>query len=133
MRLLQPTEIETVYKPLFKSLFGYYDENHIPRTVLLHENNLGEITGFMSGFKFNRDTFYMQYGGATKFAGHRKFWEKGEAWMINNGVKYLITTVENTNTQWQRVLLKLSFVPYGMKTTQGKIYVDYWKSLVGRV
>jgi len=129
MRLLQVNEIESVYKPLFKEIFGYYDENHIPRTVILHEVD-GLPVGFVAGYMFLKDTFYMQYGGVTgAFTGHKKFWADGESWLIDQGVKHLITVVENTNTTWQRVLLKMGFIAHGMKVNQGKIYLDYWKPL----
>lgn len=129
MRLLSHNEIEAVYKPLFKEIFGYYDENHIPRTVILHEMG-GRPVGFVAGYMFLKDTFYMQYGGVIGgFKGHVKFWQDGEAWLKNQDVKHVITVVENTNTAWQRVLMKLGFIPHGLKVNQGKIYLDYWKPL----
>jgi hypothetical protein len=77
-----------------------------------------------------KDTFYMQYGGVVgNFTGHKKFWSEGEDWLINQGAKHLTTTVENVNTAWQRVLMKIGFIPHGLKVNRGKIYLDYWKPL----
>jgi len=130
MRIIKGEELYELYPKIFEKVFGYKPEGHIPRILLLQENDEGEAIGFVSGYLINQDTFYMAWGGSTAgFAGSRNLWIEGEMYLTNNGVKWMTTIVENTNTAWQRMLMKLGYIPHGMKMTQGKIYVEYYKEL----
>jgi hypothetical protein len=126
MRILKGEEITKIYPQLFKDIFGYWDEKQIPRTVILSDDN----RGFVSGYLIDKENFYMAWGGHMDgFKAARKCWLDGEANMKEVGVKYFQTVVENTNTTWQRMLMGMGWIPYGIKATQGKLYIEYYKEL----
>jgi hypothetical protein len=126
MRILTGEELKTVYPELFKKVFGYEAEGQIPRIVIVTE----DLEGFVSGYFADRENFYMSWGGHTKGSkAARRLWIDGEATLKEYGVKYFSTVVENVNTSWQRMLMGMGWIPYGMKATQGKIFIEYYKEL----
>jgi len=130
MRQLTPEEISILYSNLFERVFGFAPVDQIPRTVFVHENEYGEIKGFVSGYRIDKITFYMAWGGTIgPFAASRKFWNAGMQALKDSGIKWVYTNVENTNTNWQRMLMGLGWVPHGMKVTQGKLFIEYFKEL----
>jgi len=129
LRTLTPEEINTVYPVIFEKIFKAPPINQIPRTVIVQEKD-DEIIGFVSGFLINTETFYMAWGGTvSKFVQAKKFWVEGEAFFKEHGVKWFQTNVENINTQWQRVLMGMGWIPFGVKATGGKLYIEYFKEL----
>ena len=129
MRSLKGDELTTVYPDIFEKVFGYRPEGHIPRTVIVYEKD-GEVRGFLSGYLVDTETFYMSWGGSVdKFALSKKFWYEGESEMKELGVRWGQTNVENTNTVWQRMLMGMGWIPHGMRVTQGKLLIEYYKEL----
>jgi len=129
MRVLTPEETNEIYPIIFEKIFKVHPTNHIPRTVVVQEKD-DEIIGFVSGYLIDTETFYMAWGGTvSKFVQARKFWEEGEALFKEHGVKWFQTNVENINTQWQRVLMGMGWIPFGVKATGGKLYIEYFKEL----
>jgi hypothetical protein len=129
MRVLTPEEIVQIYPALFQKIFGKSIGNQIPRTVIVQETE-GEITGFVSGYLIDTETFYMAWGGTTgKFVKAKKFWEKGENKFKELGVKWFQTAVENVNTPWQRVLMGMGWIPFGIKALNNKLFIQYFKEL----
>ena len=128
-RILTPKEINDKYPIIFEKIFKVPPTNQIPRTVLVQEKD-NEITGFAAGYLIDTETFRFTWGGTvSKFIQARKFWADGEAFFKEHGVKWFQTTVENTNTQWQRVLMGMGWIPFGIKATGGKLYIEYFKEL----
>jgi hypothetical protein len=127
MRSLKGEELKTIYPEIFEKVFGYRPVGHIPRTVIVQEKE-GEIKGFVSGYLIDTETFYMAWGGSVdKFVLSRKFWAETEAEIKELGVKWGQTNVENINTTWQRMIMGLGWIPHGVKVTQGKILIEYYK------
>jgi hypothetical protein len=126
MRLLKPEEIIILYPEIFERCFGYPPDYQIPRTVIVTD----DLMGFVSGYMLDKENFYMAWGGHTKgFKAARRLWADGEAKFKELGIKWFQTNVENTNTSWQRMLMGIGWVPFGMKVTQGKIFIEYYKEL----
>ena len=129
MRTLTPEEIRTIYPEIFKKVFGFEMGQQIPRTVIVHEQD-DEIIGFVSGYLIDRENFYMSWGGTVStFTGNRKLWTDSEMEFKKLGIKYFQTVVENTNTACQRLLMGIGWLPFGMKTTKGKLFIEYYKEL----
>jgi len=129
MRVLTPEEIDDIYPIIFTKIFKVPPTNQIPRTVVVQEKE-GEITGFVSGYLIDAETFYLAWGGTvTSFIQARKFWAEGEALFKEKGIKWFQTNVENINTKWQRVLMGMGWIPFGIKVTGGKIHIEYFKEL----
>ena len=129
LRILTPEEINDQYPIIFKKIFKDYPVNQIPRTVIVQEKD-NEIIGFVSGYLIDKETFYLAWGGTvSKFVQAKKFWMEGETLFKEHGVKWFQTNVENTNTQWQRVLMGMGWIPFGIKATGGKLYIEYFKEL----
>ena len=129
LRILTQEEINKVYPVIFEKIFKVPPTNQIPRTVLVQEKD-DEIIGFVSGYLIDTETFYMAWGGTvSKFVQAKKFWDEGELTFKEHGVKWFQTNVENTNTQWQRVLMGMGWIPFGIKATGGKLYIEYYKGL----
>jgi hypothetical protein len=129
MKMLSPEEIKTVYPKIFKEIFGFEPDLQLPRTVLVQERD-NKIIGFVSGYLIDRENFYMAWGGTTKtFAGNRQLWRDAEAEFKSFGISYLQSRVENTDTNCQRMLMGIGWIPFGMKATQGKLFIDYYKEL----
>ena len=126
MECLTGEELRTIYPELFKKVFGFDSAGQIPRTVIVTD----DLEGFVSGYLVNTETFYLAWGGHTKgFTAARRCFQDGEKELKEAGVKWFQTAVENKNTIWQRVLMKMGWFPYGMKVTGGKIYIEYYKEL----
>jgi len=126
MRILEGDELTTVYPELFKKVFGFESAGQIPRTVIVTD----DLEGFVSGYLQDFENFYLSWGGHTKgFTSARRCFLEGEKALKDLGVKWFLTRVENTNTVWQRVLMKMDWVPYGMRVAGGKIYIEYCKEL----
>jgi len=129
MRVLTADERETVYPDIYERVFGTKPEGHLPRTVIVQESE-DEITGFISGYRIDNKTFYIAWGGSVnKFVGSRHLWKEGEAILKESRIEWVVTNVENTNTVWQRMLMGVGWIPHGMKVTQGKIFIEYYKEL----
>ena len=129
MRILTPKEITEQYPIIFEKVFKVPPTNQIPRTVIVQEKD-DEIIGFVSGYLIDTETFYLAWGGTVStFTQARKFWVESEAIFKENGVKWFQTNVENTNTSWQRVLMGMGWIPFGIKATGGKLYIEYFKEL----
>jgi len=129
LRILTPEEINDTYSTIYKSIFGISPTNQIPRTVIVQEKD-DKVIGFVSGYLIDTETFYLAWGGTvSKFVQARKFWKESEATFKEHGVKWFQTTVENINTQWQRVLMGMGWIPFGVKATGGKLYIEYFKEL----
>ena len=129
MKVLTPEEIKTEYPKIFKSVFGFEPEMQLPRTVLVHERD-GEIIGFVSGYLIDRENFYMSWGGTIKtFTSSRRLWADTEAEFKTIGIRYFQTVVENTDTNCQRTLMGMGWIPFGVKATKGKLFIDYYKEL----
>lgn len=129
MRILEGKEKETIYPALFKKCFGYYNDNQIPRFVAIHERE-GEPIGFVSGYFVDKETFYFAWGGSVdKFVHSRRQWNDYEKLLNRLGAKWLRTQVHNVDTNWQRVLMKMGWIPHGMTVTNGKLHVQYYKGI----
>ena len=129
MRVLTPEEINENYNAIYTKIFKAHPTNQIPRTVVVQEKD-NEVIGFVSGYLIDRETFYLAWGGTVStFTQARKFWTEGEAVFKEQGVKWFQTNVENTNTSWQRVLMGMGWIPFGIKATGGKLYIEYFKEL----
>jgi len=129
LRILTPEEINDTYSTIYKSIFGISPVNQIPRTVIVQEKD-DKVIGFVSGYLIDRETFYMAWGGTvSKFVQAKKFWVEGEALFKEHGVKWFQTNIENTNTQAQRLLMGMGWIPFGVKATGGKLYIEYFKEL----
>jgi len=132
MRSLSGEELKTVYPTLFKEVFGFENTNEIPRIVLVHEDENGDIRGFVSGYMITKNTFYLAWGGikgGLSFKGTRNYWKDSEGWFKENGVRFFETKVENTNTQWQRMLMGMGWIPHGVHAADSKLYIEYYKEL----
>jgi len=129
IRILTPEEINTIYPIIFEKIFKVSPTNQIPRTVLVQEKD-NEIIGFVSGYLIDRETFHLAWGGTvSKFVQSRNLWKESEVIFKEHGVKWFQTFVENINTQWQRVLMGMGWIPFGVKATGGKLYIEYFKEL----
>lgn len=130
IRLLGEAEKETVYPELFREIFGFGNFREIPRIVIVQDDD-GVLKGFCSGYLIDKDTFYMAWGGVTgNFTGSRKVYASIYQFIKQKlGASWLQTNVENTNTVWQRVLMGIGHIPHGVKATNGKIYIEYYKEL----
>ena len=130
MRILTGEEVHELYPELFEKVFGFPPDGQVPRTVVVQEQEDGTLTGFVSGYLRDRKTFYISWAGSMKkFTGSRELFAEFEMFLKNKGVQWFTTCVENTNTATQRLLMKMYWYPYGMKMSQGKIYVEYYKEL----
>lgn len=128
-RLLSPEEILSIYPIVFEKIFKIKPEQQIPRTVLVDERD-GEIIGFISGYLLDKENFYMSWAGHTSgYKNSRRCFEEMEGLMRIAGIKYFQSCIENTNVITQRLLLGTGWIPYGVKATQGKLFVDYYKEL----
>jgi hypothetical protein len=126
MRILKGEELTTLYPEIFERCFGFPPESQIPRTVIVTD----DLMGFVSGYLIDRETFYLAWGGHINgFKAVRKLWRDGESELKEVGIKWFQTNVENTITSWQRMLMGMGWIPFGMKTTQGKIFIEYYKEL----
>jgi hypothetical protein len=126
MRLLKGDELTTLYPEIFERCFGFQPDKQIPRIVTVTD----DLMGFISGYMLDKENFYLAWGGHVNgFKAIRKQWVDWEAQFKGAGVKWFQTNVENTNSSWQRILLGMGWLPYGMKTTQGKIFIEYYKEL----
>jgi hypothetical protein len=129
MRFLTKGEIDVLYPEIFHKVFGSYPDKQVPRSVIVQVRN-EEIIGFISGYLINRDTFYVSWGGSTGgFKSVRNLWKDGELELNAAGVQWLLTTVHNEDTQVQRMLMGIGFIPRGMKMSEGKIYIEYYKDI----
>jgi len=129
LRLLSEKEKTEEYPKLFEDCFGYWDEQQIPRDVIVQEED-GEFKGFVSGYMINTDTFYYAWGGVIgNFTGSRRHFNEIYSFLYDNGVRWCQTNVENTNSAWQRMLLGMGWIPHGMKATQGALFIEYYKEL----
>jgi len=129
LRILTPKEINDTYPTIYKSIFGISPTNQIPRTVIVQEKD-DKIVGFISGYLIDKETFYMAWGGSvSKFVNSKKSWNEMEGFFKEHGVKWFQTNVQNTNTQCQRILMGIGWIPFGIKATGGKLYIEYFKEL----
>lgn len=129
IRLLSEQEIIDLYPSIFESVFGYYDDKQLPGMVAVQEVD-GEVRGFVSGYMINKDSFYYAWGGAINgFPGSRRVFLRFYTFLYEIGVRWCSTHIENVNTVWQRLLMGMGWVPYGLKVTQGKIFIEYYKEL----
>lgn len=129
IRILTPRELKKDYPNYFKSIFGTEPSKQIPKTVIVHEVD-NKIKGFISGYRIDKETFYISWGGTTgNFVGSKKFWFEGEKIIKEHGIKWLHTNVHNIDTVCQRMLMGIGWVPFGLKIAKGKIFVEYFKEL----
>ena len=132
MRQLTQEELKTIYPALFKEIFGFWNENELPRIVIVQEDEDKTFRGFMSGYMLTKNAFYMAWGGlkpGLTFKGTKQYWEDGEDWFRKKGVKLFETKVDCNNTQWQRVILGMGWVPHGVHFANGRLYIEYHKEL----
>ena len=130
MRLYSEQEISDRYVPMFKRVFGYEPTGHVPRVVIAEEKE--DSTSFTSGYFVTTDTFYISWAGATGgFKAVRRMWTSAEEEMMEAGVKWFTLKIENTNTQAQRLVLGIGFIPVGITVSGTKIYIEYHKRLIG--
>ena len=126
MKILEGNELMTLYPEIFERCFGFKPDKQIPRMVIVPE----DLMGFVSGYMIDTETFYLAWGGHTKgFKAIRRLWADSESTFREHGVKWFQTNVENINTSWQRMLMGMGWIPYGMKATQNKIFIEYYKEL----
>jgi hypothetical protein len=125
MRHLTGEEVTDLYPEIFEKVFGFKPDKQVPRTVFATD----DLEGFVSGYLIDRETFYLAWGGHTKgMKAAIKCFQEGEKALKEAGVKYFQTAVENTNTAWQRMLMGMGWIPYGLKVLD-KIYLEYSKVL----
>lgn len=134
MRLLTYIEKEKVYPELFKRVFGFENLNEVVGSVFVHEDQDGNLRGFVSGYMIAKNTFYMAWGGLAPgltFKGTRKYWQSVEKELFDRGLRFIETKVENTNTHWQRTLMGMGYIPHGVHYADRKVYIEYCKALKG--
>lgn len=99
---------------MYEAVFGVpYQHDKIPEIVMMATDDNSSVVGFMSGFWNYDESFYIQYAGVTP--EHRK---NGYAQylneMLDDSINYICVT-ENDNVPAMTTLLKIGFIPIGMR------------------
>jgi hypothetical protein len=126
--ILTQEEITKYYPAIFKQVFGEWDAEQHPTHVVVAELE-GELVGFISGYYRTPNTFHLQYGGVTperRGKGLPRIFKEIET--IFPATIYT-SYVANTNTVWQRILLKDGYLVVGVRLFGNTLYVEYVKEI----
>ena len=107
------TDRET-FALMYEAVFGVpYTKEKTPDVVMMASDDNSSVVGFLSGFWNYDDSFYIQYAGVVP-----EFRKKGYAQYLNqmleDGINYICVT-ENDNVPAMTTLIKIGFIPIGMR------------------
>jgi len=95
--------------------------------ALLNVSN-EEVLNYCTVKELDAESVYWQFGGAfpnSKGTVHSaRSYARNIAWTFSQGYKRITTYVKNTNTNMFRIQLKCGFIPVGMRTIQGEIFIE---------
>lgn len=78
--------------------------------------------------ELDSESVYWQFGGAfpnSRGSVHStRSYARNIAWTFEQGYKRITTYAKNTNKEMLRIQLKCGFIPIGMRTVQGEVYVE---------
>ena len=96
--------------------------------ALVNVTDKEEILNYCTVKELDAESVYWQFGGAfpnSKGSVHSaRSYARNIKWTFENGYKRITTYAKNTNSDMLRVQLKCGFVPIGMRTVQGEVYVE---------
>ena len=112
------------------------DPAHIPAVIFKGYTDNDKYLGFCSGYLHDRFTFYIQRIGIPEAYRNRKLSREimKEIWayLKSEGFRFLMGTIETTNTPTIIVALKTGWIIHGYRTTtDGKKYIEIIKKLSG--
>ena len=130
------SEIADRYPAIFAKFFEneQYNECDTPFQVVTGEDDGGELVGFLAGYWHNQETLYIQRIGLDQSLRGKhlamQFVPEVFAWAYQQGIRYLMGVVENTNIPALVVALKAGFRIIGTRMdTNGKLYVEIIKEI----
>lgn len=87
------------------------------------------ILNYCTVRELDANSVYWQYGGAfpnSKGSVHSaRSYARNIEWTFNKGYKRITTYTKNTNKEMMRIQLKCGFIPVGMRTVQGEVFVEF--------
>ena len=87
-----------------------------------------KVLNYCTVRELDSESVYWQFGGAfpnSKGTVHSaRSYARNIKWTFDQGYKRITTYVKNTNTNMFRIQLKCGFLPIGMRTVQGDIYIE---------
>ena len=129
-------EIADRYPAIFAKFFDNEKLNPCdsPSVVVTGEDDSEGMVGFLAGYYHNRETLYVQRIGLDQSLRGKhlamQFVPEVFLWAIQNGIRYLMGVIENTNIPPLVVALKAGFKIIGTRMdTNGKLYVEVIKEI----
>lgn len=99
---------------MYEAVFGVpYTHVKVPEVIMMATDDNESVVGFMSGFWNYDDSFYIQYAGVVpeyRKKGYTQYIKE----MLEDGINYICVT-ENDNVPAMTTLLKVGFIPIGMR------------------
>lgn len=96
--------------------------------ALVNVTDTNEILNYCTVKELDAESVYWQFGGAfpnSKGSIHStRSYARNIKWTFDQGYKRITTYAKNTNKDMLRIQLKCGFVPIGMRTVQGDVYVE---------
>jgi ribosomal protein S18 acetylase RimI-like enzyme len=102
------------FKLMYEAVFGVpYTHDKVPEIIMMATDDNSSVVGFMSGFWNYDDSFYIQYAGVVpeyRKKGYTQYLNQ----MLEDGINYICVT-ENDNVPAMTTLLKIGFIPIGIR------------------
>lgn len=130
VRALTREEWEKMAEDAHLLCFNEHRPSYLDRIdyALVNVTDKEEILNYCTVKELDSESVYWQFGGAfpnSKGSVHSaRSYARNIEWTFKQGYKRITTYAKNTNSDMLRVQLKCGFIPIGMRTVQGEVYVE---------